>query len=336
MTGRCQLSCSHCYAGSGPGGVHGSLATADWVRLIHECAKLGVKQVQMIGGEPTLHPDLPYLVRSALTARLQVEVFTNLVHVNRQQWDVFSLPGVSLATSWYSADPKQHAAITGRGTYRQTKGNIAAALLRSIPLRVGIIGGILPGQQTDQARAMLVSLGVQNIGFDRERQFGRGTIADPAQTCGACGQGRAAILPDGTVTPCPMSRWRVAGNVTTSELGTLLGEPLTAAAAGLSHPAQPRATPGACRTPTATRFAHPVRANPGREPGWEEIIASPSWNRSHQVPGPDLASRQRAARNAAVRDVLPRKRHRKAGRQRPGHGRVRSATGRRPPHDLTA
>jgi MoaA/NifB/PqqE/SkfB family radical SAM enzyme len=258
ITGRCQLTCTHCYAASGPQGTHGSLTTGDWERLIDEAAGLGVTWVQFIGGEVTLHPGLPGLVRHALAAGLRVEVFTNLVHVTRQQWEVFSLPGVSLATSWYSADPQQHAAITGRDTYRQTKANIAEALQRSIPLRVAIIDGIIPDQRAEQAKALLETVGARDIGVDRERAFGRGTIPDPTQTCGGCGKGRAAILPDGNVTPCPMSRWRVVGNVTTSELGTLLGGPLTAAAGDLA-PASPDACNPRC---TPDSYCNPL-CSPG-------------------------------------------------------------------------
>lgn len=133
ITGYCQLRCTHCYAGSGPDGNNGSLTPDDWTRVIAESASLGVKEIQFIGGEPTLYPGLPALIKCARATRLEVEVFSNLVHVSAEQWEAFSIPGVSLATSWYSADRKQHAAITGRDTYRQTKANIIEALRRSVP-----------------------------------------------------------------------------------------------------------------------------------------------------------------------------------------------------------
>src|SRR5258708_4092159 len=102
ITGRCQLRCAHCYADSGPWGDHGTMTLADWRRMIDEAAALGAPQVQFIGGEPTLHPGLPELIRYALGRNLRVEVFSNLVRVTPELWDVFSLPGVSLATSYYS------------------------------------------------------------------------------------------------------------------------------------------------------------------------------------------------------------------------------------------
>lgn len=102
ITGKCQLACEHCYADSGPAGSHGSMTGADWMRVIDEAAELDVDMVQFIGGEPTLHPEFDAFVRHALSRGLKVEVYTNLVRVTPEQWALFELPGVRLATSYYS------------------------------------------------------------------------------------------------------------------------------------------------------------------------------------------------------------------------------------------
>ncbi|MBV9012637.1 MAG: radical SAM protein [Pseudonocardiales bacterium] len=114
ITGFCQLKCRHCYADSSPEGDHGTMTANDWERVIDDAQALSVDTVQFIGGEPTLHPELPRLVRYALGKGLKVDVYTNLVHVTPELWGLFSLPGVSLGTSWYSADPDRHADITGK------------------------------------------------------------------------------------------------------------------------------------------------------------------------------------------------------------------------------
>ena len=226
ITGRCQLACSHCYADSGLEGTHGTMSTADWVRVIDEAAELGVGFVQFIGGEPTLHPDLPELVRHAVSRELRVEVFTNLVHVTPELWAVFELPGVRLATSYYSDDPGEHAAITGRPSHARTKANIAEALLRGIELRVGVIhlGG---GQRVEQAKAELAELGVSRVDYDRVRGVGRAAFGESSadQLCGGCGDGVAAVRPNGTVSPCVMARWM--------STGTAREQPLAEAVAGI-------------------------------------------------------------------------------------------------------
>jgi hypothetical protein len=82
---------------------------------------------------------LPDLVHRALDPGLEVEVFSNLVHVPPQLWEIFAQPSVQLATSYYSDDAAEHEGITkGRGSHARTKANITEALRRSIPLRVGL------------------------------------------------------------------------------------------------------------------------------------------------------------------------------------------------------
>jgi MoaA/NifB/PqqE/SkfB family radical SAM enzyme len=228
ITGRCQLECVHCYAASGPAGTQGSMTTAEWRRVIDEVVSLGAGMVQFIGGEPTLHPDLGVLVDHALAAGVEVEVFTNLVHVTPALWEVFSRPGVRLACSYYSDDAEQHGAVTGRvRSHARTRGNIAEALRRSIPLRAGVVdlGG---GQRVEQAVAELSALGVADPGLDRLRQVGRGVRVGRAgteQLCGRCAGDVLAVSPDGQVWPCVFSRWLPVGDVRATSLAEILAGP---------------------------------------------------------------------------------------------------------------
>ncbi|WP_324164559.1 radical SAM protein [Amycolatopsis sp.] len=240
LTGRCQLECVHCYADSSPVGTHGTMAVSDWKRVINEAGEMGVRTVQFIGGEPTLHPHLSELINHALSRAVAVEVFTNLVHVTNELWQTFAQPGVSLATSYYSDDPAQHAAITGRPSHARTRANIAKATELGIPLRVGVVD-LSGDQHAEQARGELMSLGVPVIGYDRLRQVGRG-VRDQGETakqlCGQCGHGSAAVLPDGTLSPCVMSRWVSVGNVQQEPLREVVAG-LPAARFGLTSQGMP-------------------------------------------------------------------------------------------------
>lgn len=238
ITGKCQLSCTHCYAESGPHGDSGAMRTPDWIRVIADVAELGARGVQFIGGEPTLHPDLPEFVDRALAAGLDVEVFSNLVHIAPSLWETFSRPGVRLATSYYSDRAGQHESITRRrGSYARTRANIAKALDRDIPLRVGVIDfGV--EQRSSAARVELDALGVRDVGVDRLRQVGRGNgshrpdqpaFDQPApdqpmsdQLCGRCGHGAVAVSPFGEVWPCVFARWISLGNILDTDLAEIL------------------------------------------------------------------------------------------------------------------
>ncbi|MEV6496918.1 radical SAM protein [Streptomyces prunicolor] len=107
LTRKCQLNCSHCYNESGPQGTHGSMRREDWAKVLDEAAMSGVKNVQFIGGEVTLHPDAPALVAHALALGLKVEVYSNLVHISDEWWSLLQRDGVSLASSYYSDRAKE-------------------------------------------------------------------------------------------------------------------------------------------------------------------------------------------------------------------------------------
>ncbi|WP_243725703.1 radical SAM protein [Actinomadura rubrisoli] len=225
LTRKCQLKCAHCFNESGPEGTHGTMTRADWTRVLAQAAGCGVRAVQLIGGEPTMHPDAPDLVGYALPLGLRVEVFSNLVHVSDTWWELLQRAGVSVATSYYSDDAEQHNAITGRPSHQRTRANIEKAVRLGVPLRVGIID-IGDTQRVSQARADLEILGVADIRVDKVRAFGRGArgqAPDMAQLCGRCGSGKATIGPTGDVSPCVMSQWMSVGNIQDAALADILG-----------------------------------------------------------------------------------------------------------------
>lgn len=228
LTGKCQLQCDHCYSESGPRSTHGAMRIHDWIRVIDEARELGVRMVQFIGGEPTLHPNLPYLIDQAVGRRITVEIFSNLFCVSQRLWEVFSLPGVRLATSYYAGCAAQHERITRRkGSYESTKTNIIEAVRRSIPLRVGVID-VQDGQRVEQACAELKELGVTEIATDHLRQVGRGVRdqePDTSQLCGSCARGKVAIAPNGEVWPCVFARWMPLGNVISTPLSEIVTVP---------------------------------------------------------------------------------------------------------------
>src|SRR5881628_1834247 len=67
LTYRCPLQCPYCsnpldFAG---GRFKDELTTDEWCRVFREAHDLGVVQLGLSGGEPTLRPDLVELVRCA-------------------------------------------------------------------------------------------------------------------------------------------------------------------------------------------------------------------------------------------------------------------------------
>jgi MoaA/NifB/PqqE/SkfB family radical SAM enzyme len=232
ITSSCQLSCGHCYAESGPGGSHGAMTEERWSDAIRSAAESGVSMIQFIGGEPTTHAAFARLVQLALSSGLEVEVFSNLFSISPDGWACLALPGVRLATSYYSSSPRIHDRITNRlGSHGRTLANIGKAIELGIPLRVGLIR-VEDDQDVDDARAQLLTAGVpqDQIRVDDLRSVGRGAVGstpvarDEDALCGNCASGVAAILPDGSVHPCVFSRQQhfEVGNLLDQTLGEVL------------------------------------------------------------------------------------------------------------------
>ncbi|MED7926639.1 radical SAM protein [Nonomuraea sp. LP-02] len=229
LTNACQLTCRHCYSLSSPAGPHGSMTFHDWMKVLDTASAAGIRRVQLIGGEPTMHPGFLPLAEHALRMGLEVQVFSNLYRVTPALWALYAKPGVTLATSYYSDVAELHDKVTLRpGSHRRTRAAIVEALERGIPLKVAIVQ-VIPGQRAEEAHAEMQRLGVPNLApVDRMRGIGRAaegtrSEADVSELCGQCGNGRAAISPNGDVYLCVMSRFLPpAGNVRDTPLREIL------------------------------------------------------------------------------------------------------------------
>ncbi|WP_433894550.1 radical SAM protein [Streptomyces sp. CA-111067] len=194
LTRACQATCDHCYNHSGPGKTTGAMTRDDWLSVLDQAAAMGAGRVQFIGGEPTLHPDLPKLINHAVDSGLAVEIFSNLIHIRPHLWPVLRQRGVSLATSYYSDLAEEHDRITRhRGSYQRTKANITKALGFRIPLRAALVR-VRDGQRITEATAELRELGVTHIRTDHLRAIGRGAgdtdHHDVNELCGNCAQAK--------------------------------------------------------------------------------------------------------------------------------------------------
>ncbi|MEU5424251.1 radical SAM protein [Streptomyces olivoreticuli] len=233
VTGFCNEACDHCYADSSPRGTHGTMAVSDWTSVIDQLADMGTKDVQFIGGEPTLYPHLRELITHAHGAGVSVEVFSNMTHIRDELWSTFTECGVKLATSYYSDTPQEHDNVTNlRGSHKKTRANIKKALGLGLQLRGGIVS-VQADQRVHEALKDLTELGVRQVGGDRVRAFGRAgqdtgpTVAD---LCGHCALGQCAIGPEGQVWPCVLGRFIALGNVLKNPLAEIWDSPQTARA----------------------------------------------------------------------------------------------------------
>lgn len=219
LTNQCNLHCSHCYAESGPHEPKsGTMTCHDYEKVIAEAYAVGCRNIQFIGGEPTLNADLPRLIAFAAESGYGfIEVFTNLTRLPDGLKDCFIAYGVHVATSVYAPDDATHDLVTGvSGSFRKTTGSIRELLSDGVPVRAGFIEMDANSGLYDETRRFLNGIGVEHVGMDHMRGFGRGTKCEKGELgelCGECGKDTLCVGPDGEASPCIMSKAWPAGSV---------------------------------------------------------------------------------------------------------------------------
>lgn len=132
VTNRCNSGCSYCnhsiYAK--PQLNLADASTESIKKAIREVAKLGVRSVNLSGGEPLLRPDLPDLISYACEQRLVSILLTNGLTLS-ERWEELGKAGLSyIIFSLDSLDAEQYRRQRGALFKQAWKGVEAALLLR--------------------------------------------------------------------------------------------------------------------------------------------------------------------------------------------------------------
>ena len=225
ITQKCNLKCSHCYVSSAPTiPLYGKMTDDDWIEVIRSAGQLGCRRVQFIGGEPTVHPRLgKFILEASRIGYTFIEVFTNGTSITPRRAEFFAANNVNIACSFYSDNPGVHDDITGRkGSFRLTLEGIRELMLNGISPRIGFIEMAKNKGQYNKVKNFLLNEGLRNVGFDREREFGRaaqyledkiGSDFAFGDLCSNCWRGRLCVSYSGEAYPCIMSRNVPVGNV---------------------------------------------------------------------------------------------------------------------------
>lgn len=229
LTSLCNLECVHCYAESGPYVTKADDVSPDrYAELIVEAAALGCRKIQFIGGEPTLHPALPHLIELASREEYSfIEVYTNATRISDSLLSQFVRHKVAVAVSIYADDPMVHDAVTRHhGSHTATVGTLGRLVAAGLQVRAGIIVMDQNRERVTETTEFVRGLGIQNVGTDRIRSFGRGATGHPGadirELCGSCWRGSVCVAPNGAVSPCIMSKFLSIGSVHDSGLACLL------------------------------------------------------------------------------------------------------------------
>jgi len=178
VTEDCNLSCSYCFASSGPGGSHRSTAQVE--ALLDTVAEKGGRPVQFSGGEPTVRDDLPELVAMARERGVDhVEVNTNGIRLANEDGYAQELADAGATAVYLQFDglrAESYERIREVDLTEEKAGAIDAC--READLPVVLVPTVVPGVNDDEM-GDIVRFAVEHrdvvrsINFQPVAHFGR-------------------------------------------------------------------------------------------------------------------------------------------------------------------
>lgn len=104
LTHRCNLYCKYCYRDAGSPNCEGYADPYKVKRLICEMAELGVKRIQLTGGEPTMHPNFVDILNLCIENEIFVNVITNGFGISKSCKDALKTLGPKYGVVQVSID----------------------------------------------------------------------------------------------------------------------------------------------------------------------------------------------------------------------------------------
>ncbi|WP_247008813.1 radical SAM protein [Halorientalis litorea] len=179
VTEDCNLSCSFCFASSGPGGDHRPFEEV--VELLDTIRDTGgPRPVQFSGGEPTVRDDLPELVEKAQSMGFEhVQVNTNGLRLATEDGHAETLAEAGVTAVYLQFDglePETYEQVREVDIAEQKHEAIAAC--RGADLPVVLVPTVVPDvndhEMGDIVRFALDNLDVvESVNFQPVAQFGR-------------------------------------------------------------------------------------------------------------------------------------------------------------------
>ena len=175
LTYKCPLQCPYCsnpLAFAGPR-FKRELTTEEWCRVFREARALGVLQLGLSGGEPTLRPDLEELVRTAHDLGLYSSLITSAYRLTRERLAGLKQAGLDhVQISVQGADAELSDEIAGTTSYDDKIAAYHYTRELGFPLTVNVV---LHRRNLHQVRELIhlaESLGAERIELANTQFYG--------------------------------------------------------------------------------------------------------------------------------------------------------------------
>jgi radical SAM protein with 4Fe4S-binding SPASM domain len=228
LTNQCNLRCTHCYSDAQLSRPSGELGTEEILSVLCQLSELGCKKVQLVGGEPLLHPFINRIVEKSLELFAEVELYSNIQQIERLNSVYLENDKLLFATTHYGVDEVQFDKMAQKpGAFKKWLSALTILQAKPERTRIAIVANEKStGEEIEHLESWVKSMGFTRISVDRVRPYGRaaleGGIGDSVEgLCGQCDNGQLAIAPNGDVFPCVMSRFAKLGNIRMDTLGEI-------------------------------------------------------------------------------------------------------------------
>jgi len=174
LTQACNLRCIHCYFSSGTQ-LRNELPDTEFVNIIKEAGKIGIKCINMTGGEPFLRKKLLFeIIREATYQGIEkVSVNTNGTLLTEEDASLLKKYNVAVAVSLDGATAETHDYIRGKRVFDKTVK--ATKLLQETGVVTLITMTLMKAniKETEKIVQLAKELGVSSVVFNAVRLKGR-------------------------------------------------------------------------------------------------------------------------------------------------------------------
>lgn len=140
ITRRCNIFCRHCYEYSPSHCETTQMSMDDYRIVIDSLRNYNVSRVQLVGGEPLIHPNIEEMICYASGKFEYVEIFTNGTTLSDSMLDCIDKNNIALAFSVYADNAPKHDYITrSDGSYYLTIESIKKAVAKGVKVRLSSI-----------------------------------------------------------------------------------------------------------------------------------------------------------------------------------------------------
>ena len=175
LTYRCPLQCPYCsnplaFAG---GRFKNELSTDEWRRVFREAKALGVLQLGLSGGEPTLRPDLEALVGCAHELGLYSTLVTSAYRLKRDRLAALRAAGLDhVQISIQASDEALSDSVAGTASYQDKMAAYRWTKELGFPLTVNVVLHRRNLHQVGDLIGLAEELGAERIELANTQYYG--------------------------------------------------------------------------------------------------------------------------------------------------------------------